>query len=307
LKTLIERGLNTAQVRGATYADVRVVHTSTEDITIKNGNPEAIRQQEDQGLGVRVIADGAWGFAASATLTAEEVNRVAAQAVDIARASARVQAGDVDLGPPEVHVGAYRTPVQVDPFAVPLESKIALLLAADQAMRGVPGIRVTEANLSFLRTLKAFGSTEGSFVEQDLVESGGGIEALAVAEGEMQKRSYPNSFGRDQRTGGYEVITEMDLAGNARRIAEEAVQLLSAMQCPPGVRDIILAGDQLALQVHESCGHPTELDRVFGHRGQLRRHQLSHPGKDGRVPLRLGHGDHRGRRHHAGRSGHLWL
>ncbi len=264
MKTLIERGLNTAQVRGATYADVRIVHTTTENIAVKNGKPEAISQREDQGLGVRVIADGAWGFAASAALTAEEVERVAAQAVAIARASARVKAGDVDLGPPEVHVGTYRTPVQVDPFAVPLETKIALLLAADEAMRGVPGIGVTKANLAFVRVRKTFGSTEGTFVEQDLVESGAGIEALAVGPGEVQKRSYPNSFGRDQRTGGYEVITDMDLVGNAPRIAEEAVQLLSAMQCPPGVRDIILAGDQLALQVHESCGHPTELDRVYG-------------------------------------------
>jgi len=264
LKTLINRALNTAQVRGATYADARIVHTTTEDITVKNGRPEAIRQREDQGFGVRVIVDGAWGFAASATLTADEVDRVAAQAVTIARASARVKTDDVHLGPLKVHVGTYRTPVQVDPFAVSLETKIALLLAADEAMRGVPGIGVTQANLAFVRVRKTFGSTEGAFIEQDLVESGAGIEALAVAEGEMQQRSYPNSFGRDQRTGGYEVIEEMDLVGNAQRIAEESVQLLSAKQCPPGVRDIILAGDQLALQVHESCGHPTELDRVFG-------------------------------------------
>jgi len=264
LKTLIERGLNTAQVHGATYADVLIVHTRTEDITVKNGRPEAISQREYQGFGVRVIADGAWGFAASAMLTAGEVDRVAAQAVAIARASARVKAGDVDLGPPEVHVGTYHTPVQVDPFAVPLATKIALLLAADEAMRHVPGIGVTEASLSFLRTLKVLGSTEGTLIEQELVESGGGIEALAVGPGEVQKRSYPNSFGRDQRTGGYEVITDMDLVGNAPRIAEEAVQLLAAPQCPPGERDIILAGDQLALQIHESCGHPTELDRVLG-------------------------------------------
>src|SRR5439155_20821029 len=147
---------------------------------------------------------------------------------------------------------------------VSLDEKVTLLLAADQAMRSVPGIAVAEGSLECQRLTKVFASSEGSFVEQTLVETGGGIEALAVINGEAQKRSYPNSFGRHQGTAGFELIERLDLPANAGRIAEEAVQLTSAMQCPSQVTTVILDPTQTALQVHESCGHPIELDRVFG-------------------------------------------
>jgi TldD protein len=131
-------------------------------------------------------------------------------------------------------------------------------------MRSVKGVKVAEANMTFVRERKTFASTEGSYVEQEIVESGLGIVARAVAKGEMQQRSYPNSFGRHQGTAGYEFVKKWDVVGNARRMGEEAVELLSAPQCPSGITSIILDGPQLALQVHESCGHPIELDRVFG-------------------------------------------
>ena len=264
MKELAERALNAAQVAGASYADVRVVRRETQRIAVKDGQVGELTQDEDQGFGVRAIADGAWGFASSSVLTLAEAERVAAMAVAIARASALVKAGSVQLGLPEVHVGSYRTPVRQDPFAVPLEDKLALLLRADEGMRRVKGIRVSEANLEFLRESKFFASTEGSRVEQVLVESGAGLEATAVGDGELQKRSYPNSFGRHQGTAGYEFVEALDLAGHAQEIAEEAVALLSAPACPSGVTTLIIGGSQLALQVHESCGHPTELDRVFG-------------------------------------------
>lgn len=264
MKALTDRALNAAQLQGASYADIRIVRRSTQVITVKNGRVEALSQDEDQGFGVRVIADGAWGFAASSRIEPAEVDRVTTQALKIAKASAMVKLRDVDIGPPETHVDTYRTPVTVDPFDVSLDDKVALLLAADEAMRSVKGLAVAEGSLEFIREIKTFASTEGSYVEQEIIESGAGLEATAVGEGEMQKRSYPNSFGRHQGTAGYEFIQALDLAGNAPQIAEEAVALLSAPVCPSGVTTVILGATQLALQVHESCGHPIELDRVFG-------------------------------------------
>jgi len=264
MKELTDRALNLAQVRGATYTDMRIVSREIQNITVKNGVVQELELNSTQGFGVRVIADGAWGFASSHLLAPAEVDRVTALAVQIAQASALAKIADVDLGPPEVHVDTYRTPVEIDPFAVPLNDKVSLLLEADEEARSVKGVAVAESTLAFIRENKTFASSEGSFIEQEIVESGLGLVALAVSEGEMQQRSYPNSFGRHQGAAGYEFVQQWDLVGNARRMGEEAVALLRAPQCPPGVTTIILDGPQLALQVHESCGHPIELDRVFG-------------------------------------------
>jgi TldD protein len=266
LKDLTDRALNLAKVRGASYSDMRVVQRRTQDINVKNGVVEGLSDNESQGFGVRVVVDGAWGFASSARLTPAEVDRVTALALQIARASALFKTHNVQLGPPVSHTGAYRTPVAADPWDVSLEEKIDLLLEADAGLRGTRGVVVGNASLAFWREEKVFANSEGAYLEQAIVESGGGIEAIAVdpETGEVQKRSYPNSFARDQRQEGWEAILAMDLAGNARRVGEEAVALLSADPCPSGLMTLILGGTQLALQVHESCGHPIELDRVFG-------------------------------------------
>ena len=264
MKELTDLALNTAQARGATYADVRIVEHREQVIGVKNGVVESLSETRDRGFGVRVIADGAWGFASSAVLSKEEVERVAALAVEIARASRLAQRKPVDIGPPVTSSGAYRTPVEIDPFSVPAEDKIALLLEADRTMRRVEGEKVARGTLVCLRERKTFANTEGAFTEQEIIESGGGIVALAVEDGEVQQRSYPNSFGRDQRTVGWEYIQKVDFPGHAERVASEAVALLTAAPCPSTVTTVILGPTQLALQIHESCGHPTELDRVFG-------------------------------------------
>lgn len=265
MRDLAHRALDLAQTQGATYADVRIVEQQIQSIAVKNGVIERLAQTASQGFGVRVVVDGAWGFAASAELAPKEIDRVTAEAVRIARASAWVKNANVDLGWPEVHQGHYQTPVRRDPFSVSLEDKIVLLLAADAAMRKVSGLTVARSNLEFVRERKWFASTEGSFIEQAMVESGAGLEATATAGGEVQKRSYPNSFGRHQGTAGWEFIEDMRLVEHAPRIAEEAVALLTAKPCPSGVTTLILDGTQTALQVHESCGHPIELDRVLGY------------------------------------------
>ena len=264
MKELASKALSTAQAKGASYGDIRIIRSETQALTVKNGEVASLVQGENLGFGVRVIVNGAWGFASSSLTTPQEIERITALAVEIAKASAMVKSRKVDIGEPIVHVASYRTPVEIDPFSIPLDAKLALLMAADAEMRRVNGISVARSSMECIREVQTFASTEGSYIEQEIVETGTGIVATAVGESEMQERSYPNSFGRHQATRGYELVNELDLPGNAGRIAEEAVALLSAPQCPSGVSTLILGGTQLALQVHESCGHPIELDRVLG-------------------------------------------
>jgi len=258
------RALDTARMRGASYADVRIVQFKSESVTARNKNVEGLVVDESLGFGVRVIVDGYWGFAASNKLTTAEADRVAADAVKIARASSIAGGPKANIGPPVRHVATYTTPVARDPFAVSLDDKIALLLRVNATMQSVPQIVMSESNIYCQREQKTFASSEGAYIEQDLYETGCGIEATATAEDEVQNRSYPNSVGRHQATEGWEFIERWDLAGNAGRVAEEAAALLTAKPCPPGVTTVILDGSQVALQIHESCGHAIELDRVLG-------------------------------------------
>src|SRR5437773_7399980 len=264
MKDLAEAALNAAQVKGASYADVRLDERVQQDVTVKNGQLAAVSADASEGLGVRVLVDGAWGLAGSARLSTSEVQEVVDRAIRIARASARARSAPVDLGPPVTSRGHYRTPVERDPFTVPLTEKVELLLRADQAMASVKGVTIREGSMEFIKQKKIFASTEGAYTEQELFESGAGIEATATSPDEVQNRSYPNSFGRHQGAGGYEYISALQLDRHGQRIGEEAVALLLAPQCPSGVKTLILDASQVALQVHESCGHPTELDRVFG-------------------------------------------
>jgi len=249
--------------RKVDYADVRLVRSRVEKVKVKNGSVDSITDTSSGGFGFRVIVGGCWGFSSSSTLTEEEAARVADQAVEIARAAGLAKKFDVDLGEMEPAVDTYETRIAKDPFAVPLEDKIAALLEADGAMGRNPAIKTRECTCSSFLTDKVFLSTEGADISQKIVECGGGMTAFAVGEDDVQKRSYPNSWG-DMATRGFEFFEQMDLPGNAERVAEEAAALLKAPTCPSGETTIIIGGSQLALQVHESCGHPVELDRVFG-------------------------------------------
>ena len=263
MKEFTSRALDLAKLQGARYADIRVVESRQQAVSVKNGNVDGLGDQESQGFGVRVLVDNSWGFASSAQITASEIDRVAALAIRIARASATVSGPPVELGPPVFNTGQYMTPIEVDPFTIPLEEKLQLLFRADELIRRQSGVRVSEGNVLAVRHRKTFANTEGGFLEQTIYETGGGIAATAINETEIQIRSYPNSF-RFQGTAGWEYIRKADFVGNAERVAAEAVALLSAEVCPTKQTTLILGSSQLALQIHESCGHPTELDRVFG-------------------------------------------
>ena len=282
MEDLTEKALEKVRDLGASYGDIRIVKRASERVEVKNGKVEGLVSQSDEGFGIRVIADGSWGFASSLMMDPDEVERVAELAVRIARASAQVEHDPVRLAPVEPAHGSFEFDVQQDPFEIPVEDKIRLLLDADGIMRQTPEIKVAESSMHFWRTETVFASTEGSYIEQTKTESGAGIEATAVKEGEVQRRSYPSSFGGDYAVAGYEFVEAWDLIGNAERIAKEAAKLLDAPQCPSDTRTLILEGSMLALQVHESCGHPIELDRVFGT-------EASYAGTSFLTPDKLGH------------------
>jgi TldD protein len=262
LRDLTDRALNTAQALGAGYADVRVVRRREESIAVKTGKVEGVALGETEGFGVRVLVGGAWGFASSHRLELDEADRVAALAVRIAKASGTALRRPVVLDDRPPAKGTYETPIQEDPFRIPLETKITDLLEADKRATSVKGIAFTESMYAAQREWKTFAATDGSFTEQTITHVGSAVEANAIEGDEHQRRSYPDAGG-GYRAAGYEFVRSLDLANHAEAYAEEAVALLTAPQLPPGRRTIILDPSQLYLQIHESCGHPTELDRVY--------------------------------------------
>lgn len=247
---------------GATYADARYVSRQSETVHVRNGALERLDSSSNIGVGVRVIAEGAWGFAATSDPSESGVREAARRAVDLARAAATSRE-PVRLAEVEPVTDDVRARVEIDLADVPLEDRIALLMECDRSMRK-HDVAITTGHTSVLRQTQHFVSSEGADIHEERIETGGGIGATAVDGSETQERSYPGSHGGQVMARGWEVIEEMRLLDHAEEIAAEAVELLTAPICPSGMMDIILTGEMLALQVHESCGHPIELDRVLG-------------------------------------------
>src|SRR5579875_364870 len=257
------RALDTALQRGASYADLRYERIREERIEVRNGEVATLSDERSSGYGIRAFYEGAWGFAASDDMSNQGVDRTAARAVAIAKASACVANRRFAQAPTERYVDRFATPVARDPQAVPLGQRVAYLLDVEKLLHAEQSIRVGQVWIDLWRTEKEFFSTTGSRIEQSIVQSGCGIRALAVSEDDAQERSFPGDIGLYQ-TGGWEIIEEARLRENATRIGEEAHRLLSAPQAPAGEMDVILGSSQMSLQIHESCGHAAELDRVLG-------------------------------------------
>lgn len=264
MKDLLQAALDAATDAGAGYADARGAEIETESLSVRGPLVEALDRSTSCGFGVRVLVDGAWGFASTARLEAEEAARIARLAVEVARASAQVMNAPIELVPEPVHVDSWSSPFDKDPFAVSVEDKVSLLTSATAEMSTVRDVHIARGTLDLLRQHTWFVSSEGSDIRQTFVQTGAGIEAMAVDGDDVQVRSYPGSFRGHYANAGYELVEEMDLVGNAVRTAEEAVALLRAPECPSTETTVVLDGHQVMLQVHESVGHPTELDRVLG-------------------------------------------
>ncbi|MBZ5620172.1 MAG: TldD/PmbA family protein [Acidobacteriia bacterium] len=264
MKDLALGALDAVARRGVTYADVRAIEIREQEITTKNGKAGHVSSSESVGIGIRVLAFGGWGFAATDDLTKEGVESAANLALEIAQAGAAARKREVLLAPEEKYEATWVSPFSIDPFSIPVDQKLGALLAVDAELRHTPGVSLAEASMHFERRRQVFASTLGSVIDQTRYLSGAGFTALSYQEGEIQKRSYPSSFGGQYQLKGYELVDELRLLENAPRMAEEAVALHKADQCPEGEFDLIVDSSQLGLQIHESIGHPIELDRVLG-------------------------------------------
>ena len=256
--------VDAARAAGAGFADARVVAIESESLTVRNQEMEGIDRSSSQGLGIRVLLDGYWGFAATARLGEGEIHRTAELATRIAKAASRLPREPVTLAAVEPATGRYQTPMQQDPFTVPLEEKIALLMEATRRVQAVDGVTFAEGGIDLFRSRSWFASSEGSAIEQTIVHSGAGIDATAIGDGEMQRRSYPNAFRGHIAAAGWEHIAKLGLVEEAERTGAQAVELLSAHECPSEVTTLVLDSGQVELQIHESIGHAVELDRVLG-------------------------------------------
>jgi TldD protein len=261
VRELCDLAVSTALAGGASYADARVVHRRAQVIATKNRHVDRIDDAESEGIGVRVLVGAAWGFACDRRLDGGGARDAATRATAFARAAPGGH--ERALAPVEPATAEYRTPVERDPFSVSLADKVALCLRAEEGMSG-PDVKVTAAFVRAMRERKLLVSSEGAAIEQELVECGGGIDAIAANDALSQLRSYPSAHGGSSAQAGWEYIDSLGLDREAPRVGEQAAALLRADPCPAQTTTIVLDAEQTAMQVHESVGHPTELDRVYG-------------------------------------------
>jgi TldD protein len=261
MRDLCSAAVDAATAAGAEYADARVVSKRNQLVATKNGRVERLTDSESEGIGVRVLVNGAWGFACDRRLSSEAARDAALRACAFALAAAGRHSRQLaPLGPASA---THRSSVQRDPFEVSLDEKVAQCLAADEGLAG-PDIVVRQAMVRAQREHKLLLTSDGIEVEQELIECGAGIECAATRDGVFQMRSYPSAHVGSSCQSGWEYVDGLDLSGEAPRVAEQAAALVRADECPSGLMTVVLDGDQVALQVHESVGHPTELDRVYG-------------------------------------------
>ena len=263
-RDLISRVLRDLIRRGVDYADVRYEHTVHESLVAEQGRMASISVSEGDGVGIRVLLKGSWGFASTPHLTPARVKRAATQAMELARASALINRSPRPLAPIAPVTARHVSRFAIDPFDVPLSQKIDYVLWANTALLGPDAIKRATTHLDFHKRHKLFASTEGADIEQRIIESGGGLEVVAQHGDEAQVRSYPNSHHGALAQAGFEYVKGLDLVGGATHAREEALQLLRAEAPKSGETTIILDPTQVVMQLHESCGHPTELDRALG-------------------------------------------
>ncbi|MHA2296552.1 MAG: TldD/PmbA family protein [Candidatus Hodarchaeales archaeon] len=267
MKDLVETALETCSSNGASYADIRIVAITGEDIIVKNGNIQTMNISFIKGFGIRALANGGSGFAGCYDLTKSEINRIAKLAVRIAKASGSTREKPIEFVDERPVEDSYQTDFKKNPFDISSEEKIDILVEADKRMKNInpTAIKMTRADYRGHKEDKIFASTEGAYIKQKIVFCGGGITCLASGSGSTpQVRSYPGSFRGDFSTQGYEYFESLDLLGNVETTVKEALALSEAEQCPTKKTTLILRGHQLELQIHESVGHPTELDRALG-------------------------------------------
>ena len=275
---LAESALRRLHATGTEYGDVRIQASEVQRVVGQDGRIATVHDSRDSGFGVRVLYHGAWGFAASAVMSPEEVPRVADLALQIAMGSASLATDPVRLAPEPVHRDSVRTSFRVDPFTVPLEDKTRFLLEAMERLHRQAGIVRSRAELWARRDRKLFVSTEGAHLHFDLLAVQGEMAATAAHEGRFATRTFQTPHLRT----GYELVLEADFLREAPRVAAQAVEKARAPAVEPGRYDLVLDPEHLSLTMHESCGHPSELDRALGY-------EANYAGTSFLTPDKLGH------------------
>jgi TldD protein len=265
-RELAARALDAARRAGASYADVRINRNRNQSVTTREQQISGLADSETMGFGVRVLAAGAWGFAASATLTLTDVERVAQRAVAQAKANAQAQSQPVVLAPAPVHAAAeWRSPVETDPFTVPIEEKVAHLFAANAAALAVKGVRFVTSSMFFLREEKFFANSDGTITDQVIYRAWTYLLPTAVAPDNSDFQTVTSATELQPRGLGYEYVRNARLIENAPKWAEHSVRKLAARSVQPGRYDLVLMPSHVFLTLHESIAHPTELDRIMGY------------------------------------------
>jgi TldD protein len=258
---LTQEALQAATENGASYADVRIARYRRQSVNTRERQVTGVSDSESYGVGVRALVNGAWGFAGTQDVTRDGVRKAALEATRAARAAKRVQRRPVELAPVTAVKGAWATPIRLDPFDVPIEDKVALLLAANEAALKVKGVRFATSGVAALREEKTLGTTDGTLVTQTFYRIAPSFTATALGNGDFQ--AYTEELA--PRGSGWEYMQQLDLPTNAEKWAALAAEKLTARSVEVGRYDLILDPRNLWLTIHESVGHPTELDRAMGY------------------------------------------
>jgi TldD protein len=263
-KDLLMAGINAASMAGASFADARVGRTQRNFVITREQQIQQIVDTDTMGCGVRALVDGCWGFAATRTLTTDGVAAAAREAVAIAKANRVARDRAVELAPaPSLGERTWSNGFRIDPWTIPVEQKADLLLRANAEAMKVAGVKYVASQMFFVKEEKNYANTEGTVTAQTLVRSWAPMSITAISPDFTDFQSRSNTVQPASR--GYEHIVESDIVGNARKWGEEAAQKLKAKAVEPGRYDLVLHPSHLWLTIHESVGHPTELDRAYGY------------------------------------------
>lgn len=256
---MADAALSLAKKLGAEYADIRINRYRLETIATRERQVMNVSRGQNFGFGVRVLVKGTWGFAASPLLTAEEVERVTKEAIEIAKANSAFQTKPIKLAPAPKVSGNWKSSFERDPFDVPVDEKIQFLMKMNEAALSTRGVNFVNSSLAWVNEQKFLATSDGTRTEQYLIRGLPNFTVTAVASGDFQTRS---ALAQAQLIG-YEYTQNYDWIGEAKQAGEEAVEKLKAKPVEAGKYDLVLHPSHLFLTIHESVGHSTELDRAL--------------------------------------------
>ncbi len=253
-----------ARSLGASYADSRYIEIEDESLSFSDGSPESVNRSVDRGMGIRVLVEGAWGFFGTSVVTEKEISRAVKVAVEIGRASARLNDRPVELADTESFKDDYISNFKIDPFEIALKEKLEYLSELDGMMAAREELNTRNSHIDFRKMVSFFASSEGTRVNQKIIQSGVGLElGISRSHRERATRSFPKNGGQYE-CKGYELLSEYDFKSQIPRLTEEVQAMLAAEDCPSKTIDVVFEGSVVSLLIHELIGHPLELDRVFG-------------------------------------------